>query len=451
MTVWAFSHSVLPHPVDQSVIDHAELSEAQRLTWFKRAWDAYYGVSEKPLPKAEDGQDDNVRLGAARFIVDKGASFLFGGDGQGVQVQVEDENDSTLIDEAWPVERRALQLHQLAVNGGVTGHAVVRLTRTGRVIVVDPGNFDASWSPDDLEQVLEYRITWTVVDGAAGQAFARRQRIIPDGSGWLTLEERSSSIGSGWEVIGEESWPWPWPPIVHAQNLPAPNEFWGLADLEPQTLDLIASLEAVAGRMNRVIRLLGYPLPYVTGETASRLETLEVAAGRLLAIPNQDAKVGQLDLRAELTGALGLYRELRQALHEQTRIPEVASGKLENAGSLSGVALKILYGPAVEVTGTKRLTYGPMVRAIAERVLTLTGHGERTVGLLWPGVVPEDEQAEQMTLEGDLRMGVVSRQTVAERRGYNWAEEERRIGEERGNVGASLLDAFNAGASGQGA
>ena len=158
-------------------------------------------------------------------------------------------------------------------------------------------------------------------------------------------------------------------------------------------LDLIRAVEVLASGMRKIVRHFGHPVPYVIGETAKNLSSVNVALGQLLAVPNKDAKIGQLEMTSELSAIITLYRELRQALHEITRIPEVATGKLENAGALSGVALSILYGPAIELGSELRLSYGPMLANLAARILELGGQRNRIVTPQWPNITPEDRQA----------------------------------------------------------
>jgi len=72
---------------------------------------------------------------------------------------------------------------------------------------------------------------------------------------------------------------------------------------------------------------------------------------------------------------------------------------------------------------------------------------------VWPDFLPVNDTEVQSALEGDLRMGVASKQTVSTKRGYNWDDEQERIDAERAsddNIGAALLRGFNGGAGGFG-
>jgi Phage portal protein, SPP1 Gp6-like len=428
------------------VRQQADQADRERLERIRRAWEHYDGCAPEPLKVQPGEPDDNVRLVYAQPIVDKGAFYLFG-KGGGARPQIDDEKILAELEQAWP--GRQLAHLKLATNGGVTGHSWAKLTRTPdgpRVLVLDPSNVTCELGDEDIETAESYCIQWTVVDAYTGNVKARRQRIVPLGAVWEIIDEESAGDDASWTLIARETWAYDWPPIFGAQNRPAPNEYYGRADLEPATLDLIESIEAVVSNANRIARLHGHPLPFATGESASSIQELDVSIGRFLALPDPASRVGQLEMKSDLAAHVALYERMREALREITMLPEVTSGKLENAGSLSGVALAILYGPLIELTEVKRLTYGPMISEMDRRVIELaTSTDPGVLGITWPEVAPEDAQAETQALEADQRMKIVSRQTLAEKRGYDWDVEEPRLQDEAAASADAMAKAFAAG------
>src|SRR5690606_15610206 len=102
-----------------------------------------------------------------------------------------------------------------------------------------------------------------------------------------------------------------------------------------------------------------------------------------------------------------LYERLREALHEVARVPEVATGRMENVGQLSGVALSILYQPLIEKTETKRCTYGDLLVELNRRMLALGGFGEDNITVLhWPELLPGDVLQERQAALLDHQLGV---------------------------------------------
>jgi len=441
------------------IADLVAQDEAQRAKEYQRAWQTYDGEGPKPLEVGPDDADDNIRLDYAGLIVDKGVSFLVGKEG-GVSLQLKAEGAegddggeasgaaAQRLNESWPEHQRQLDFHNLATNGGVCGHVWVRLYEGGRVSVLDPGNCSAEWNEDDVSIIERYLVQWNTVDPDDGLGCVRRWRIEPDEpkapTSWTIYLEEHDDDAATWHVLDETPWAHDYAPIVETQNLPSPNTFYGQADLKPSILDQIEQLESLASDMRRIARLHGHPIPVVTGEEASRMATIEVAIGELLAIPNKEAKLSQLAI-AELTSLLDLYREIKTALFEAARVPKVALGETQNSGPTTGVALKVEYEPLVEKTETKHMTYGYLINEVARRVCDLISLQGITITLSWPDPVPSDSKADAEADESEIRMGVVSKQTISEKRGYDWTVEQERISEERKASADAMAKAFNAG------
>lgn len=462
------------------IADLVEQDEASRLEHYSRAWKAYDGEGPTYLEVEANEPDDNIRIDYPALIVDKGVSFLMGKDG-GVTLQPkapdgliepaegggEDEGEqeqpsaqdreaaareaeeraAARLDAAWPPHKRHLDLHNLATNGGVCGHMWARIYKDGRVSILDPANCRAQWLEDDVDILKAYFVEWTTTD-EEGLGIVRRWRIEPDNprkpASWTIYLEENDDDHGAWIVIEETAWPYDFAPIIEGQNLPSPNTFHGTADLKPAVLDMIEQLESIASDMRRIVRHHGHPIPAVIGEELSKLSTIDVAVGRILAIPNEKAKLDQLDI-AELTSSLELFRELKTALLEATRIPKVALGETTNAGPTAGVALKVEYEPLVEKTGTKHLTYGFVISEISRRLLALAGMNGWTVVIGWPDSMPSDPKADAEADESEIRMGIVSKRTISEKRGYDWEQEQQRIAEEAEASAAAMTKAFREG------
>jgi len=133
-------------------------------------------------------------------------------------------------------------------------------------------------------------------------------------------------------------------------------------------------------------------------------------------------------------------------LHEISQIPEVATGKTEGIGALSGVAMAILYQPLLEKTEDKRGTYGEMLIELNRRLLALGGFGEenRTV-LHWPELLPSDPLQERQTLMLDQQLGA-SQDTLLTKAGYDPDLERQKREVRSKELGEKLLTDFEQGA-----
>ncbi len=432
--------------VERQLQEIAALDEISRAARFKKVWDAYYGRFAKPLKVKLNQPDDNVLVNFARVVVDKGVSFLFGQDVAFEISETEETAAEEWLDACWDANRKMTTLQKLALNGAVTGHAFVKIVpQQGaypRLVVLDPSTVTVRWETDDIQQVVSYRIQYPAIDPDTGKPMAVRQLIERDSQVWRITDQVSRADSTTWTTTSEAVWPHPWPPIADCQNLPAPNEYWGISDLEDDVLQLNHSINFVLSNLARIIRYHAHPKTWGRGFTANQLN---IAVDETIVLPSADAELRNLEMVSDLSSSIALYERLREALHEVSRVPEVATGKLENVGSLSGVALQILYQPLIEKTETKRRTYGDLLIELNRRLLALGGYGEdnRTV-LHWPELLPGDPKAEAETALLHQQLGV-SQATILEKLGYNPELEAQKREAGSQQLGATMLSAFEQG------
>ncbi|HOM83931.1 MAG TPA: phage portal protein, partial [Armatimonadota bacterium] len=298
------------------------------------------------------------------------------------------------------------------------------------------------WNPDDIEDVVEYRIQYTGMDPETGKPVTRRQGITRDGNVWRIREQEIRPGSAMWVTIREAVWPHEWSPIVDCQNLPEPNEYWGIPDVEEDALTLNGAINFVLSNITRIIRYHAHPKTWGRGFTAQQLN---IAADETIVLPSPDAELHNLEMQSDLASSLALYERLREALFLTARVPEVATGKLDCAGALSGVALNILYQPLIEKTETKRRTYGEMLVELNRRLLALGGFGEdRYTVIHWPELLPGDPRAEAETALIYQQLGV-SQDTLLQRLGFDpdLERQKREVGS--AELGEQLLTAFERG------
>jgi hypothetical protein len=422
---------------------HESESKFVRRTEIVRAWQFYewrLGISERPLVVDPGETDDNRQINYARTIVDKGAAFLFG---KGVGIQVGgasvDPGDE-FLKRVWPPAQRGMDLLNAAVNGGVFGDAYFRIgmeNGTPRVILLDPLSVDAEWSGTDYSLVQRWTLTHNIMEN--GRPSVLTERIDRAGAGWVIRE--SISDGGGSETVRREiAWNYSFAPLFHCQNWPIPNEFYGRADLSADVLHVIENLWRVDSQINRQVRLHGFPKPVITG--ASKAD-VNLESRKVLFLPKPGQKIEMLEMSRELEAAFNDRKNLREALADLTQVPEIASGKVESVGQLSSLALKILYGPLLERTATKRFLYGDMIVRVCQALLEMGGFAGQPVSLSWPDPLPGDDEAQTNRLQTHQAMGVASRRTLAEKLGYDWETELVRMEEERAAEADRRMNGLN--------
>lgn len=430
--------------IENNLLDLFIAEEMARVRDIATRWQYYTGKHPRPL-KVRPGQpDDNIIVNFVRIVVDKGVSFLFGNEVTFEIDEVRRTEAEEWLDAAWEANNKMLLLQKLALNGAVAGHAFAKIVPGApypRIIVLDPATVTVRWAPDDIERVLLYRIQYTALDPQAGRMVNYRQDIRLTDEGWVIADFRAER-GGEWRTVNEERWPYAWPPIVDCQNLPAPNSFWGDSDISDDIIQLNRAMNFILSNIARIIRFHAHPKTWGRGFTADQLR---IGVDETIVLPSPEAELRNLEMQSDLASSIAAFERLREAFHEVTCVPEVAVGKMDRVGALSGVALQILYRPLVERTEVKRRLYGKLITDLNARLLEMGGYGAGINTVLhWPELLPADPLQERQVALLDQQLGV-SQDTILARLGYDPDLEREKREVRTAELGERLLSAFDGG------
>lgn len=391
--------------VNETIKSNDEMIEGERRALMTRANSAYGGndlILNRPLKVETNKPDDNVSINYAETIVDKGVAFLFG---QDLKISTGASSEKTdadrYLEEVWPEDVRAEDLIELGTNGGIYGHVWAKIAienNAPTVVVGDPECYTAVWAPDNYKKVLRYLNTYrTTINGKP--VLRRENTYQVDANNWQIDLEQSSVDAPTWTVIDTYPWPFPFSPVVQCKNLPAPNMFYGKADITRHVLALMYYINRVTSLINRIVRAHSAPKPIATGQKKTEIE---MGADTMLFLPNKDAQIQLLEMTGDLEQARNFRKDLREALAEITHVPEVTTGKVDNTGQLSGRAMRILYGPLIDQTLKKRRLYGRLIKQLVGNLLVIGGKapaaptangGQKVaVSLSWGDALPADEK-----------------------------------------------------------
>lgn len=442
-------------PLDLRILDEIDNSHTDRLMTIKAAWEAYEGkmpVPLKQIPSDPEGKD-NIILSQADVIVDTSVDFLFG---KGLEWETDKEKgegrkqtpEEEYLDGFWRQNKKQIFLTKTGQNGAVTGHALIKMVKPSRgyeyprLINWDTANVRFFSDVEDYEDIFAFVYEWMGVKWVNGKRkpVLRRQVIErADGRQFWTiqdweLERFNYKLGiivipggrSQWVPLGgPETWPYPWAPVFHCQNLPMANCIWGKPDLTEDILGINHGINFSASNNQRIERMHAHPFVW------SRLAQGLSMDRSIDAIPNIPSEKGEINVLA--VGYEGMeqarenYKVKKDALHEKSRTPLIALGKVDDIGNLSGLALSILYGPLLAKTQTKQFLYGEMLAEINKRALELAGHAVEEVRNLWGNLVPSDRKEQVDALTAETGLGL-SKQTALKDLGRD-AEEELKASE----------------------
>ena len=421
------------------------MTEQDRLEKFRRNWEIYNGKGQKPLKVVPGAADDNLRMNFARMFVDKGVAFLFGKDVRFELAEGEVTDAEMHLDTVWQANRKMSFLQKLATSGAVCGTAFVKIHwqpgQDPRLVILDPETVSVTLAEDDIDRVVAYTIRYPSIDPATKKPITIRQHIAQDGAGWLITDQRGDVDGGSLRTVGEQRWPYEFAPVVHCQNMIAPHEFWGMSDIEDDVVEMIDKVNFVVSNILKVLRYHAHPKTWARGVQAA---DIKINADSMVVLPGADATLQNLEMQSDLVSSLNTYKELKQSVHELARIPEVATGKVESVGQLSGVALEILYQPLLEKTEAKRVTYGEMIVELNRRLLAIGGFGDDLLtSLRWQELLPKDAQVEANAALALKQLGV-SGDTLIQGFGFDPDLEREKRAKET-DLGQALLQAFDRG------
>lgn len=411
------------------VLSPLSKEQRQRQKLYAAYWSYYKGNHRKPIKVRQGQADDNVIENWSKKIVNHGVNFLFG---KGVKFQTDDNPErneiETYLDEFWQDDAArgfypSLFLIALAQNGGVTGTPVLRLyppresDKFPIIRAIDPSIIDVVTDPDDTDNVIAYHLTWK-----SGEKW-KRHRIEKDENGltWTIYEEEHNQ--RDWTVTDTIVWEYDFSPVMHTQNLVVANEVYGSSDLEDA--DLNDAINFVASNNNRITRFHAHPKTIGTGFSSKELA--QTAVDQFWTVPAPDAKVFNLEMQSDLASSMQHLRNLEEAYHQVSDVPRLDPQAI-NLGALSGFALRILYGPLLSKTETKRMTYGSLLQRLNRAILILGGFQDPpTVRNVWPYPLPVNpiERAQEFqTLTANPDVDAYEAAIVA---GYDEATAKRLI------------------------
>jgi hypothetical protein len=433
-------------------------ADKERIKNIQYAWKAFDGELTKPLVPDPELPDCNVMSNRCQAIVERGRDFLFGKE---VQISLEKGSPpdaQTFIDDTWlRKEKRIPLLQKLEMNGAMAGQAFIRIVptkainnnshRVYKLINLDPQTVYVQTDPQDCESPILFCIQYCLMEMINGKStrVTYREEIslndptaIDDDEGNPMAATPSQEtitwniqhwtrIGNGekgdWSASGNPyTWPYTFPPIFYTQNLPNPNSFWGYADLTRDLINTNASINLTESDINQTNTLLGNPLIYSTG---TGFQDLSIARGRITELPNPDSKIAAVTIGSDLTSARAFAGDLRTNMDEQSSVPGVATGRLQDivSGATSGVAIELMFMPITMKTDTKRCLYGDMIIQVTEALLILEKFSPLIkIELAWQKALPADGLADVQAGIAKLEIGV-SKTTVLREMGYDPEEE----------------------------
>lgn len=414
----------------------------------------YRRGEQKTFLRRRVGQvDDNLIINYTGLVINRSVAKLFG---EGISFDLKDDADEKYINAVWQANKQAIFLRRLALMAAEAGTGYIKIIPDGamsadgtivpRLVAIDPMWVDITTNPEDWEQVTQYTIRYNYID-ATGHEAARKQEItlVEGGAAWEVTDYLDT--GRGWEMLEQTLWDYDFPPMLHYQNLPSPNSQYGVSDVSDDLIYLQDRVNFIASNMAKIIRIYAHPQRW--GKRLGNTSKIDIGPDEMVSFDGLEAELNQLEQLGDLAGSQQFLNFLRQALFDIAQTVDIDSIG-DKLGALTNFALKVLYSDEIAKLQSKRETLGEALIELNRRMLILSGKANADGGeVVWPELLTVNEVEQQQALQADLGMGIVSKETIAKLRGYNWQDEQERMQGEQAagdNVGAAILRAFSSGA-----
>ena len=356
------------------------------------------------------------------------------------------DDAQTLIDTTWGrKEKRIPLLLDLEMNGAMAGRAFLRIQpqkkpKTYRLIPVDPATVSVLTAPQDCETVLifctEYATTQEI-DGKMSKVMYREEisRIDPDDDGddgdpfadvdatWQIQHWSRVGDKGAWTPAGEPIlWDYPFPPLFSCKNLPRPNSFWGTPDVTSSIIGMNTALNLNQSSINRLEKLFGGPILYANGAGQGNID---LAPGKIIGLGTVEGKITAVALPTDTANAMTFGGDIRSNIDEQSGVPGVAIGRIKDMphGTMSGIAIELLFQPLIKKTDKKRCLYGELIIDVCKALFVLAGmSGDIDVTLNWQSALPSDDLQSVQAAIAKKEIGI-SDTTLQQEIGYDPIEQ----------------------------
>jgi len=427
------------------------------------------GQQRQTMKVKPEQADDNLTMNFIGLILDRGVSMLMSGevDFDFGEMDNADETDAReeYIDALIEANVYPIFLHKLAQLGGTYGTAYVKILPGAlpgglpRLVALNPQWVIMYSLQDDMETVYRYTIQYNAEDEETEKQVVYKEvtehlrTVAGFADSWsvknYVMRENS---GGKWELVSDVQWPYEFAPIVHWQNLPEAESVYGDPDVTDDMIAIQDAVNFVGSNVQRIIRYHAHPKTWGKGfNTAGQASW---GADEMITINGADAMIQNLEMQSDLASSREFLHYLRGVLFDISRTVDLSS-MTDKIGALTNFALRVLYKDALDKLASKRALYGWGLSEINRRCLLLAGITTDTGGeIIWPDPLPLNEEEQAATIQIDLGMGIVDKQTASEARGYDWDTVKERLDEEtqgETNLGDRLLRDFMQGAGGQNA
>jgi hypothetical protein len=341
-----------------------------RLNRYAQNWAWYLGHHWATRNPSGDQQ---ITFNYVKALSDWITNFTFSRGVEFSSVKQYQHTIPSLLKRIWEVDNeKAGLLWEMGNMGGVSGDVFAKVAydpiwtdsvgtvHPGRVRIlpINPAFAFPEFHPHDRDRMVRFKLKyrfWATSAEGTRQVYTYVEVLTDD-----KIEEYIND-----ELIDSRPNPLGMIPIVHQPNILVSSSPWGLSDIA-DIISLNREYNEKATDISEIINYHSAPVTIIKGAKASNLEK---GARKVWGGLPKDADVFNLTNGVDLAGPLEFLKQIKQAMHELTGVPESALGQMQPISNTSGVALSIMYMPAMQRYEQKKLSYTRLLKRINELAL----------------------------------------------------------------------------------
>ena len=340
-------------------------------------------------------------------------------------------------------ESRFDSLHSdIVESGAVSGHVFLRVVITDENDVtishIDPRFVTVYWDVERIgtrRSTLYYEMMWQ----AAGKQ--KRQHIVPawlvegteyavPADTWLIIEWMRGENDSKWLETGRDVWEYPFAPIVDGKVFRRAHQYYGRSLIDDYHLN--NSVNFVASNTGKIIKHHAHP------KTVGLDVNVPDSAGvdEFVTVTSTGQQRGEIfNLTIDPNGirhSMDFLAYLQQVYFTTGRIVDPLSVR-DKVGNITNFGLRTLYRDMIGLAEQGRSQIGSVECEALHRALFVAGVDVEKPDITWSDPLPQD--IKELVETGEKKVGLgVSKQTIHEELGYDYADEQERVNEESANA-----------------
>jgi hypothetical protein len=208
--------------------------------------------------------------------------------------------------------------------------------------------------------------------------------------------------------------------------LPNPVGFYGRDELPHAELN--DAINRVASDVSRILRFHAYPRTIGTGFEAGTVQA--TAIDDFWTIPNENARVFNLEMGSDLTASMRFLQTLTEAFLGESRV-NILNGDPQNVKGVTNLAIRALYMDMIAKNEVLRRHYGRGIQDLSQRLLMLGGRRFDVAPTVhWGDALPMDQREAVEIVARQVDVGVLSKESAAAKLGLDADRELAKVVEE---------------------